>query len=175
MRVKYFPFYASLYEGVKDLEPDEFKRALMPLLEYAFTDQEHEKDPDRFFELFFTTNKPFIEKLVENTENGKKGGAPSGNQNAKGHGAPKGNSNAKGHGRPKKNKQPDIDIDIDNETENDIRYIDIEIEKEKEIEIDKDTHSATASDTLDAVRSEPQKEPEPEFLPIDEIIKREGW
>lgn len=138
-RVKYFQFYESLYNVVKDLSPEEFKQAIMPLLEYAFTDQEHVPSSDRFLESIFTMNVPFINKLQENIMNGKKGGAPEGNKNAKGHGAPKGNSNAK------KNKQPNIEKETETETSTDT-------EKETETETETTAH---ASASLGGGRSEP--------------------
>lgn len=153
-RVKYFQLYQSLYLVIKDLSPEEFKRALMPLLTYAFDDVDHEKDSDRFFESIFTQNVVFIEKLKENTENGKRGGAPAGNQNAKGNGAPKGNQNANGHGRPKKNKQPEKEKETETYPDKE-KDTETETEKEKEKE-----HAASVSDTLEAVRPEPEEEDE---------------
>lgn len=164
-RVKYFQLYQSLYKVIRDLPPEEFKRALMPLLEYAFDDVEHEKDPDRFFEAIFTQNVVFIEKLIENTENGKKGGAPAGNKNAHGSGAPKGNKNAQGHGRPKKNKQPDKETETDPDTEKE-KETETETEKEKEIR-----HEASASGSLVAAGSEPMDGVE---IAADELMRTRG-
>ena len=112
-KVKYFQLYESLWDVIKDLSDSEFKHALYPLLEYAFTDKPHTPDSDRFFESIFIQNKVFVDKLQVDIANGKKGGAPAGNKNAKGHGAPKGNKNAS------KNKQPDKEKDTDTETEKD--------------------------------------------------------
>lgn len=138
-RVKYFQFYESLYTVVKDLSAEEFKQAIMPLLEYAFTNKPHKPDNDRFFESIFIQNAVFIDKLQKDTENGKKGGAPDGNKNAKGHGAPKGNNNAR------KNKQPDKEKETDTETA---------IEKETETDTESE---ASFPDPLGADRSEPVK------------------
>jgi hypothetical protein len=123
-RVKYFQLYESLYNVIKDLPAEEFKRALMPLLDYAFSNNPHEVDCDRFFESIFIQNVVFIEKLQQDIENGKKGGAPKGNKNAKGHGAPKGNTNAKKNKQPyttdsEKNKQPDKEKEKETETDTD--------------------------------------------------------
>ena len=134
-KVKYFQFYRSLYTIVKDLSPEDFKAAIIPLLEYAFTDKPHVPNSDRYFEAIFISNKPFVDKLQKDTENGKKGGAPNGNKNASGHGAPKGNRNAK------KNKQPDKEIETETDTS---------IEKET----DTDTDIYSASTSLEASRSE---------------------
>lgn len=172
-RVKYFQLYESLYNVIKDLPAEEFKRALMPLLDYAFSNNPHEVDCDRFFESIFIQNVVFIEKLQTDVANGKKGGAPKGNGNAKGHGAPKGNSNAKKNKQPystdlEKNKQPDKEKETETDTE-----------IEKETDTDTDTFISEHSHTPlgGGARSDDKKEDEyPEFagigdydeLPVDE-------
>lgn len=137
-KVKYFQFYESLYKVTRDLPADEFKRALCPLLDYAFTDSDHVPDEDRFFESIFIQNVVFIEKLQQDMENGKKGGRP---------GAPKGNKNAK----KKKQITP---IKPDKETETDTS---IETETATETEKEKEK-AAFLPEELDAPRSEPEEE-----------------
>lgn len=137
-KVKYFQFYESLYKVTRDLPADEFKRALCPLLDYAFTDSDHVPDEDRFFESIFIQNVVFIEKLQQDMENGKKGGAPLGNTNAS---------------KKKKIKkttplQPDKETETDTSTETETAT---ETEKEKE-------KTASFPGSLDAPRSEPEEE-----------------
>ena len=143
-KVKYFQFYESLYKVTRDLPSDEFKRALCPLLDYAFTDSDHVPDEDRFFESIFIQNVVFIEKLQQDMENGKKGGRP---------GAPKGNKDAKKK-RQKTPLKPDKDTETDTETDTDTETAtdtatDTEKEKEK---------AASFPEELDAPRSEPEEE-----------------
>lgn len=135
-KVKYFQFYESLYKVTRDLPADEFKRALCPLLDYAFADSDHVPDEDRFFESIFIQNVVFIEKLQQDMENGKKGGRP---------GAPKDNKNAK------KEKQI-TPLKPDKETETDTA---IETETATETEIDK---PASSLGSLEAPPSEPEEE-----------------
>lgn len=135
-KVKYFQFYESLYKVIRDLSAEEFKRALCPLLDYAFTDSAHVPDEDRFFESIFIQNAVFIEKLQKDTENGKKGGRP---------GAPKDNKNAK-----KKKQITPLKPDKETETETE-KETETETEKEKE-------KAASFPGSLDAPRSEPEEE-----------------
>lgn len=84
-RVERFPFFYSYYEAYETLTDDADKiRFIDAVMKYAFFGEEIDL-PENLAGMFVLT-KPNIEKSVKNAQigkaNGKKGGAPIGNQNA---------------------------------------------------------------------------------------------
>lgn len=76
-----FIFYRSFLEALEDLQGEEFKACVLSLANYALD----EKEPEAVgvAKTFFKMAKPQIDANNERYENGKKGGAPVGNQNAR--------------------------------------------------------------------------------------------
>lgn len=79
-----FTFFISFYEALKELPPEDFKKVIIAICEYAFYD----KEPDLPLNLIvpFRLIKPIIDKTLKisetRAEQGRKGGAPVGNKNA---------------------------------------------------------------------------------------------
>ena len=78
-----FTFYRSYYEAAKQIDdPAERLKALEAIMEFALD----ETEPDEISgtaKAIFIMAKPTIDKSLSQSEYGKKGGAPKGNQNAK--------------------------------------------------------------------------------------------
>lgn len=86
LQVNRFPFFYSYYEAYDDLPSDREKAIFIDaMMRYAFFGEE--PDLPEYLSSMFKLIRPNIEKSVKNMRqgavNGKKGGAPSGNQNAR--------------------------------------------------------------------------------------------
>ena len=86
LQVNRFPFFYSYYEAYDDLPNDSDKVIFIDaMMRYAFFGEE--PDLPEYLSSMFKLVRPNIEKSVNNirqgTVNGKKGGAPRGNQNAR--------------------------------------------------------------------------------------------
>ena len=78
--------FKSLWEAIKELEPTEQAEIYNAIFQYQFTGE----IPDftnKYLKSLFISHKPTLDKMIQNQkakiENGKKGGAPKGNNNAK--------------------------------------------------------------------------------------------
>jgi hypothetical protein len=85
-RVNRFPFFLSYYDAYAALSNESDKvKFIDALMKYAFFGEEPDL-PENLAPMFILA-KPNIEKSVKNAlqgaRNGKKGGAPNGNQNAR--------------------------------------------------------------------------------------------
>ena len=84
MAAEKFTFFISFYEALKELPSEDFKKVIIAICEYAFYD----KEPDLPLNLIvpFRLIKPIIDKTLKiseiRAEQGRKGGAPVGNENA---------------------------------------------------------------------------------------------
>lgn len=80
-----FVFYKSFYESIKEVDDNIQLELFKAICEYSLNDEEIELAP--ISRALFTLMKPIIDsakkRYVASVENGKKGGAPKGNQNAK--------------------------------------------------------------------------------------------
>lgn len=78
-------FYRSFYEAIDELKPTEYKNTMNAILQYAFDGVEPELKG--VAKVVFSLVKPQIDanqkRYSASVENGKKGGAPKGNDNAK--------------------------------------------------------------------------------------------
>lgn len=76
--IKYVQIYRSLYNTIvkANLSDADFRRVIMPLLEYGFEGIEPDPKGDMFLMAVYEANKPFIDKAEEDLTNGKKGGRP---------------------------------------------------------------------------------------------------
>lgn len=81
-----FVFYRSFYNAVKLLPKDEQLGFFFSVCDFAFDEKEPELSGD-MQEAMFALMRPNISasvgRYISSVENGKKGGAPKGNQNAK--------------------------------------------------------------------------------------------
>ena len=68
------PLYKSVYNGVKDLDPETFKRLMLSLMEYGFNDDDPELQG--LERTVFESWKANIDARFRDSENGKKGGRP---------------------------------------------------------------------------------------------------
>lgn len=75
--------YRSFYEASKNMTPEEFKELWVNLLQYALDDEEPGDIQSPMAEAILTMAKPQLDANKSRQDNGKKGGAPEGNQNAK--------------------------------------------------------------------------------------------
>ena len=85
-RVNRFPFFYSYYTAYKALRKDSDKvKFIDAVMRYAFFGEEPELP--EFLDSMFELARPNIDQSVKNalqgTVNGRKGGAPNGNQNAR--------------------------------------------------------------------------------------------
>lgn len=77
-----FVFYRSYYESIKKMPSEEAKSLLVAICQYALDD----KEPDDLkypVDVTFDLIKPQLDANKRRRDNGKKGGAPKGNQNAR--------------------------------------------------------------------------------------------
>lgn len=86
LQVNRFPFFYSYYEAYDELPNDRDKVIFIDaMMKYAFFGEE--PDLPKYLVSMFKLVRPNIEKSVNNMRqgaiNGKKGGAPEGNQNAR--------------------------------------------------------------------------------------------
>ena len=86
LQVNRFPFFYSYYEAYDELPNDSDKVIFIDaMMKYAFFGEE--PDLPKYLVSMFKLVRPNIEKSVKNMRqgavNGKKGGAPEGNQNAR--------------------------------------------------------------------------------------------
>ncbi len=86
LQVNRFPFFYSYYEAYDELPNDRDKVIFIDaMMKYAFFGEE--PDLPKYLVSMFKLVRPNIEKSVKNMRqgavNGKKGGAPDGNQNAR--------------------------------------------------------------------------------------------
>ena len=79
-----FVFYKSFYESIKELDPENQLEVFKSIFEYAFYNKNIELNG--ISKAIFTLMKPNIDNSIARynacVENGRKGGAPKGNQNA---------------------------------------------------------------------------------------------
>lgn len=73
-------FYRSWFDAARNLNPKDFKAAILAVADYGMADKEPELSG--FAESFFTMAKPFIDVNTKRYENGKKGGRPRKNDGA---------------------------------------------------------------------------------------------
>ena len=76
-----FVFYRSFYESICELDKDEQYELFIAICEYSLYGEE--PDLTGALKAMFLLIRPQIDKNNVRYENGKKGGAPKGNQNAK--------------------------------------------------------------------------------------------
>lgn len=76
-----FIFYRSFYESIKELNDKQQYELYKAIMEYQFDNKENELEG--ITKAIFTLVKPQLEANNKRYENGRKGGAPIGNQNAK--------------------------------------------------------------------------------------------
>lgn len=69
-------FYRSFYEAVKDLPPEEFKKAVSAILEYGLNGLEPESSGGIEWMVYILT-KPQLDANQKRRENGEKGGRPA--------------------------------------------------------------------------------------------------
>jgi hypothetical protein len=110
-----FPFFASYYEALKELPPEEFKAVMVAMCERAFNETEVELDGTA--KGFYTLIKPIIEKSLAlseiRSEQGKKGGRPAGEKASQKQTESKPKANRKQmESKPKADKDKDKDKDI---------------------------------------------------------------
>lgn len=84
MAAEKFSFFISFYDALNELPPEEFKKVIIAICEYAFFDKE--PNLPKTLLVPFKLIKPVIDKTLRiseiRSEQGKKGGAPIGNRNA---------------------------------------------------------------------------------------------
>ena len=85
-RVNRFPFFYSYYTAYKKLSKESDKvKFIDAVMKYAFFGEE--PDLPEYLDSMFDLARPNIDQSVKNAQqgavNGKKGGAPNGNQNAR--------------------------------------------------------------------------------------------
>jgi len=107
-----FIFYKSFYDSIKELDPKDQVQIYNAIFKYQF--EEEEIELNGVCKSIFILIIPQLEANNKRYENGKKGGAPKGNQNAK-------KTTKK---QPKNNqKQPNVNVNVnvnDNVNDNDI-------------------------------------------------------
>lgn len=81
-QIKGFMFFDSYYEQYLLLDEDERSEFLKAILEFAFNGIEPEFK-SRTCKIAFVGIRPHLNKSVQNSKNGARGGAPIGNQNAR--------------------------------------------------------------------------------------------
>ena len=117
-----FPFFASYYEALKELPPEEFKAVMVAMCERAFNETEVELDGTA--KGFYTLIKPIIEKSLSlseiRSEQGKKGGRPSQDKASEKQTESKSKANVKqmeSYLKADKDKDKEKDKDIKRKTE----------------------------------------------------------
>lgn len=116
MAAEKFTFFISFYEALNELPPDDFKRVIIAICEYAFYD----KEPELPLNLIvpFRLIKSIIDKTVRiseiRTKQGKKGGAPVGNTNA----SKQANSTKNNQNQAKKDKDKATGAGVENNNDN---------------------------------------------------------
>ena len=140
-------FMPSYKDSIRPL--DDENRLLMydALVDYAVDGIEPNLPP--LLNALFLAFKPIIDNGISNydaaVENGKKGGAPKGNQNARKYPKKKQPKTTQNNpDQPKTTKDVDVDVDKD---------VDVDVEKEVDVEEEKDIGSAGPDS-----RSRPYKE-----------------
>ena len=116
-RVNRFPFFYSYYTAYNALRKESDKvKFIDAMMRYAFFGEE--PDLPEYLDSMFELAKPNIDQSVKNAQqgaiNGKKGGAPSGNQNARKKSA--GNKTTPGLNENKvdKDKEKDMEYGYEN-------------------------------------------------------------
>jgi hypothetical protein len=130
---KTFIFCKSYYDAIKLLPDTESKwRVINAIFEYAFEENEKAGDSlDGYEKAIYLLIEPVLDTSIRSYENGKRGGAPKGNQNARKNNKQGGLFVSNNGGC--KNNSTDKDIDIDK---------DLDKESDKEIDDDKDCLSS---------------------------------
>ena len=118
-----FIFYRSFYEAAQDLEDADRLKFYDAVLEYALNGSETltERSSAR---AVFKSVRPQIDVNNQRYENGKKGGAPRGNQNAKKQ--PKTTKKQPKHNQNTTKKQPNVNVNV-NDNANDINNSPLDI------------------------------------------------
>lgn len=121
-----FVFYKSFYESIKEVDDNIQLELFKAICEYSLNNEEIELTP--ISRALFTLMKPIIDsatkRYVASVENGKKGGAPKGNQNAKKQ--PKNNLKQPNNNLTKTKEQPKNNLNDnvnDNDNDNIYNYI----------------------------------------------------
>lgn len=111
--VNAIPFFRSFFEAGEELPDDARLRLYDAILRYGFCGRE--PDFQGIEKAVFIGIKPNIDASLKSIENGKKGGAPKGNQNAK-KDTEKNNQNKGGcfNKTSNKDKDKDMDMELDN-------------------------------------------------------------
>lgn len=81
MERDYFTFYRTYYEEIQELNDSDRLAIYEAIMSYMFTGKEPKLSG--MPKLVYGLIKPTLKKSKVLSENGKKGGAPKGNQNAK--------------------------------------------------------------------------------------------
>ena len=117
-----FAFFASYYEALKELPPEEFKAVMVAMCERAFNGNEVELDGTA--KGFYILIKPIIEKSIAlseiRSEQGKKGGRPSQDKASEKQTESKSKANRKqidSKSKADKDKEKDKEKDIKRKTE----------------------------------------------------------
>lgn len=146
-------FMPSYKDSIRPL--DDENRLLMydALVDYAVDGIEPNLPP--LLNALFLAFKPIIDNGISNydaaVENGKKGGAPKGNQNARKYPKKKQPKTTQNNpDQPKTTK--DVDVDVDKDVDVDVD-VEVDVEKEADVEEEKDIGSAGPDS-----RSRPYKE-----------------
>ena len=128
-------FMPSYKDSIRPL--DDENRLLMydALVDYAVDGIEPNLPP--LLNALFLAFKPIIDNSISNydaaVENGKKGGAPKGNQNARKYPKKKQPKTTQNNpDQPKTTKDVDVDVDVDVEVDVDVD-VDVDVEGEKDI------------------------------------------
>ena len=111
-RVNRFPFFYSYYTAYKKLSKESDKvKFIDAVMKYAFFGEE--PDLPEYLDSMFDLARPNIDQSVKNAQqgavNGKKGGAPNGNQNARKKSA--GNKTTPGLNENKVDKEREKDME----------------------------------------------------------------
>ena len=118
-RVNRFPFFYSYYTAYKALQKDSDKvKFIDAVMRYAFFGEEPELP--EFLDSMFELARPNIDQSVKNalqgTVNGRKGGAPIGNQNARKKSAEKDTTPGLNQNKVDKDKEKEMEYGTQNNT-----------------------------------------------------------
>jgi hypothetical protein len=117
-RVNRFPFFYSYYTAYKALRKDSDKVKFIDAVRYAFFGEEPELP--EFLDSMFELARPNIDQSVKNalqgTVNGRKGGAPIGNQNARKKSAEKDTTPGLNQNKVDKDKEKEMEYGTQNNT-----------------------------------------------------------
>ena len=118
-RVNRFPFFYSYYTAYKALRKDSDKvKFIDAVMKYAFFGEEPELP--EFLDSMFELARPNIDQSVKNalqgTVNGRKGGAPIGNQNARKKSAEDETTHGLNQNKVDKDKEKDMEYGTQNNT-----------------------------------------------------------